>query len=549
MNFWLIYLVFFLPVAIKEVIFWTFLWQNKEYRGDKMLDYLSLPESKKVIFNIWTLLRLAGIVFFSISLIFNLEITAIIYLILGVWICEFLVFISKFFLKKKLLFPKFTSKATALFTLSVLSIFLIPFLFYNPEVVDEWFLFLISFISLSIPFLVGYWALILFPFDYYTKNKLFQSAKKYRDSLGNLEVIAISGAYGKTTTKEILAYFLENTTKKNSQSNYLTAKTIKNQNSNISCARQTLKLDPKSDFFLCELGAYSRGDGSEICQFIHPNSSIITGLNYQHFSLFGSEENIILTESESINFLKPGSLLILNWSSPMCRKINLRPDLKVIKCGIEAENNLEDDFDYFAKNIVFDGKATAFKLVNHGETYDLETNLLTKGSVQNILHSIAYCWESGIEIPNLKKLLKNIPTIPGRAEVIKKDWGQIIYNQYNNSDGVRNLVELISQTKTNKIILFDDIMELGKKSFDEHNEIAKEIASANPAKIVLLGRNYSNIVNNSLVEMKFKPENILFWNEKNTNLIKKQLRANISKSKLETTVLLMGYQSKNFLDL
>jgi UDP-N-acetylmuramoyl-tripeptide--D-alanyl-D-alanine ligase len=60
----------------------------------------------------------------------------------------------------------------------------------------------LSFVLLPVYFVVA--DICLFPLDVFLKKRIISKAKKKISSFPHLKVIAITGSYGKTTTKEIL---------------------------------------------------------------------------------------------------------------------------------------------------------------------------------------------------------------------------------------------------------------------------------------------------------------------------------------------------------
>lgn len=531
-----------------------FLWQNKEYRGDKMWDYFSLEESKNIVFDKWTKLRIGYLSLFlfftalsnfywndSFSSVFGV----ITLFFLSGSLVEVIEFIIKIVTKKNILKPGLSAKMLLHSFLTIFSISLIYGTFLTSNFGLN--LFLSILLVITLPIIIGYWLLVMFPFDYYFKNRLFLRAKRHRQSLTKTQVIAVSGAYGKTSTKEILNQILD--------LKYSVTKTLKNQNSNVSCARKTLKLDSQTDIFICELGSYKTGDGNEIANFILPNCSIITGLNLQHFSLFGSPENIILAESESLKFLPKKSPVAINWTSPMCREIPIPEGLKLIKYGIVKNAAEQKEFDIYAKNIKLNSNlTTSFDLVYDDKNTTLTTNLLSRGNIENLVGAISLALHYKIPMSKIKpKLLELLPA-HGALEISKKDSYYQIDDSYNaNFDGVKNAIELLSEMKKNKdlkisktIVFIDDILELGQKSVEIHHKVGKIIADKKIDVVVLLGRNFASKIYETLSQEGFDINKVWFWDNKNTKEIKQNLD-NYLQENSNSIVLFEGYQSRKFL--
>lgn len=553
-NLWSLFFVPFVLISLKQFLLWFYLWQKKEYRGDKMWDYFSLEESKNIVFDKWTNIR---IIYLSIFLLFS--VVAIFYwdsrllqlfaimtlLLLFLTIIESLEFVFKLFLKKTILKPSISAKMALHSFLNILTIGFLYGTFLTNNFALNVMLSVI--LILLIPIIIGYWLLVLLPIDYYFKSQLFLKTKKYRQGLNGLKVIAVSGAYGKTTTKDILEQLLS--TKFNVE------KTLKNQNSNVSCARKTLNLKSETDIFICELGSYKTGDGNEISDFILPNCSIITGLNFQHYSLFGSEKNIILAESESLKFLPKNSPVAINWSSSMCRKIELPKNVKLIKYGIIQNNSEAKDFDIYAKNIkLTKDLTTEFELVYKDKTEKLSTNLLSMGNIENLVGGIALALHYKISMKAIKAKLTELIPPHGALETSKQKNYYKIDDSYNaNFDGVKNAIELLTKIKENKslkvsksVLFIDDILELGQKSIPTHKELGDIIVKNKIDLVILLGRNFAGQIYHTLSEESFDMDNIWFWDSKNTMFIKSDLQ-NYLETNPNSVVLFEGYQSRKFL--
>ena len=345
----------------------------------------------------------------------------------------------------------------------------------------------------------------------------------------------------------------------------------------MSCARKTLTLKPETDYFLCELGAYKIGDGSEICQFVRPNMALISGLNLQHFALFKSKENILKAETEAIRFLSKGSFVFINYNSKMNRELIARQDefypeklknLKVIRYGVITEDlkEIEKDFEIAIKPLKIEEKETKFELIlnsshlldkiseNKSEKFELKTNLLGQGNLENLAGAIAVSLANGMQIAEIQKVIQNLPEFEITLKIKDKSWGKLLNDTYNaNFDGIKNGIKLLtdltkiknqenSKDKEYQSVLFlDDIPELGKKSKETHLQLADFILQKKVDKVVLLGRSFKGLIQNKLLEKGFLAENILIWNEAN----QVQIADKINKIP-KRIVLLAGWQGRKF---
>ncbi len=527
-------------VLIKKLIYFLYIWQWKEYRLDKFLDLVSSPKFPRVFLDWFTTFRILALFALILDYVFSRLYSPFVYLfIILTSLIEIAIF-TRQIIQKRALLPKFSFKILGLsVTAIVANLVLYSFLdkiFSCPNCS-----FLISTIPISLlmlsliqPLIIGFSILLLWPLDTFLKYRITLKAKHHRLTLLNLKVVGISGSYGKSSTKEILASLLA--TKFNVE------KTFKNHNSTLAVARKILSLDSKTDIFISEIGAYKQGDGIDQCKFSFPNTSIITGLNNQHYSLFGGKEQIISAESESLQFLKPENLAIINWDSPWCQEIVVPKDVKLIKYGFS------EDADIRAEIISSDLEGTEFNVFWEGQMYNFRTNLIGKGSIQNILASMACCTAYGFKLENLSKSLLNLPSSEGTLNVEVTEYGYKINDSYNaNLDGVLNAIELLKNFDGKKIIFLDDIAELGIQSVNTHQLVAKSLGEANIDFIVLVGPNYSKMVQNELLKLGLEKEKIIVSALPNKEIKRKlELFKNL-KGKKNLVILYQGYGSRKFI--
>jgi UDP-N-acetylmuramoyl-tripeptide--D-alanyl-D-alanine ligase len=524
-------------VVIKRLFGYLYIWQKKEYRLDKLMDYINTPESKGFLWD-----RFTKIYFYLLCAILALSISKVLGLVeylnlsLAIWIlliiCNIIFWLDSIisilkFVKGRLIKPKFSSKMLVILGFSLVCVSFLTY-FINTLTIDQAIITQLI-ILFALPAIVIICTIFIGPIDLYKKRKIVLKAKVKRTNLKDLKVIAISGSYGKSTTKDILFELLQN--------KYKVVKSIKNHNTDLSLARQLLALSDDNEIFIAEIGAYKKGDGDGKCVFLKPTTSIITGLNNQHLILFGSESNIIEAESESLAFLPPNSKAYINMDSVMSSKIQLPKEIDIVTYGLESKNMAQ------AVNIKTKDLDTHFTYVYNKNTTKLKTNLLSNGNVENLAGAITVALDFGIKMDDIAKTILDLDSTPGTLEVMVKPWGHLINDSYNaNINGVLNAIGLLKNLPGKKILVLDDILELGEQSESTHQILGTTISQLNFDLIILMGRNYANIITDTLIENQYKGKYIVYdLNPAESEKAYQDLTID------KTTALLEGYRSRVFL--
>lgn len=131
-------------------------------------------------------------------------------------------------------------------------------------------------------------------------------AKKKIQQCKNLKVVGVTGSYGKTSTKELIAQVLKK--------RYKVCATQGSVNTLIGVARQILvELDNTVEIYVVEMGAYHRGEIRRLCELVHPAVGVLTGINEQHLGLFGGLDQTLRAKMELIDSLPSSeSLAVIN---------------------------------------------------------------------------------------------------------------------------------------------------------------------------------------------------------------------------------------------
>lgn len=346
--------------------------------------------------------------------------------------------------KKKLVF---TSRIKRLIVLII--ILFIPFFIFRNKV-----LFVLVTIFSPIIIFIGFY--ISLPIENYIRHRFTLEAKKILDENKNLYKIAITGSYGKTSVK----YYLD----KLLRTKYSVCKTPESFNTAMG-ATLTIKNDLRSydEIFICEMGARRVGDIKEICEFVNPNSGIITDVGPMHLDTFKTIDNVLKCKTELIDYVD--KILLVNGDNELLKS--------KCKTALRYGKNLDNDYRY--ANIKIENAETSFDFIDKNETTHFTTKLLGEYNIKNLTAAIAFAKILGIENDKLIDIVKTIEAVDHRLKLIKLDKeSYIIDDAYNsNPSGARNAVDVLSGFNDyKKIIITPGMVELGDKQFIENESFA-----------------------------------------------------------------------------
>jgi len=315
---------------------------------------------------------------------------------------------------------------------------------------------ILAFSITALPFFIGAALLFLMPFDQFLKWKRVSRAKEILQKSG-VRVIGITGSYGKTTTKEILAAILSK--------HFSVIKTPDNINTDVGIADFIISRSgelTKGKIFIVEMGAHKRGEIRDICEMVQPEYSILTGINEAHLERFGSLENIISAKFELP--MHTEKLTILNGDDENVKKNYARFVRVKNVCVTEAD----------AQDAVAKENFQGWQFVWQGTHFEIA--LLAKHNITLVLLCATLARELGLSFEMIREAAKDICPVPHRLEPIYNAVTDImvIDDSYNgNVAGIRSGIELLQRAKGRKVVLTPGLVELGKESARIHRQIGE----------------------------------------------------------------------------
>ena len=277
-----------------------------------------------------------------------------------------------------------------------------------------------------------------------------KEAKKKLKEMSKLQVIAITGSYGKTSIKNFVAQILAK-----KYNVYATPRSVNTLGGIMGDVNNSLPLD--TEIYVCEAGARERGDIYEITTFVEPQSVVVGKVGEAHIEYFKSLENIIATKLEIMQSPRLERAFIHN-------SVTDEPHDKVTFFGSEIENI----------NATLEGTTFDVKLEN--ETLSLETKVLGSFQTMNIAVAVRVAKEFGLSDAEILSAVAKLKPVEHRLELIKAGGKIILDDGYNgNIDGMLEGIRLCSLHEGRKVIvtpgLVESSEELNLKLINAINEV------------------------------------------------------------------------------
>lgn len=292
----------------------------------------------------------------------------------------------------------------------------------------------------------------------------------------HLTVIGITGSYGKTSTKDFLYEILD--------SEKQTLKTPESYNTVFGISKVVgMELHKKLDYFICEMGAYVRGEINELTHMVPPKYALLTAVGTQHLERFGSLTNTTKAKFEIIDAVSPENALV-NLDNKFIREhLNLPKYRKVKTYSLE---NPDADFFVSEKQIGKDG--ATFSLAYLGKTYSFKTKLFSTSNLMNLTGAIGMAFLLGLDHKKIQEAVENIIPSSHRLELVKIREATLIDNAFSsNEEGFIRIIADLKSLPGKKALITPGIIELGKDTVLVHEKIgtlAREVFDT----VVLVGQ-------------------------------------------------------------
>lgn len=325
-------------------------------------------------------------------------------------------------------------------------------------------------VAILTPLLVDLALAVDRPVENALARRFVRQARSKLDTIAPL-VVAITGSYGKTTTKEYARHLISRT------KNVVASPASYNNTAGLTRTVNDF-LTPGTDVLIAEVGTYGLGEIEEICEWLRPSISAITAIGPVHLERMGSIDTIVSAKSE---IFARSSTAVINVSCPELASVadEQQQRQRVVRVG-EGEDA--------AITWATTGGTVVFRYEGD-EVGDIEVGSAHPG---NVAVAIAIAREVGVPAAHLRGQLASLPTPQHRQEIAVGERGSVVIDDTYNSNpagasAALSTLQRSARPASRSVVVTPGMVELGKRQYDENTRFAREAAET-ASDLLIVGR-------------------------------------------------------------
>jgi len=335
-----------------------------------------------------------------------------------------------------------------------------------------------------------------------TGEALMMLARDERSRM-DARVVAVTGANGKTSTKDMTAAVLAAT--------FRTHASRESFNNEVGLPVTLLGAAPDTEVVVAEMGARHVGDVAILCGIARPQVVIVTNVGVAHLEVFGSWERIVEASAEPVDALGPDGIALLNADDPVVAGYAERCAGRVVTFGLSSTADVR------AGDVTLgtDGRAS-FTLLSAGERVPVTLAVPGEHMVSNALAAAAAGVTLGVPLALCAGALAEAAVSAWRMETFTTDDGVRVVNDAYNANPESMAAALRAARwmagEGHLIAVLGTMAELGPIAAREHERIGELAARIRVDRLIAVGESAGPIAAAGLRE-GVEPENVACYDD------------------------------------
>ncbi|OYD06617.1 UDP-N-acetylmuramoyl-tripeptide--D-alanyl-D-alanine ligase [Paludifilum halophilum] len=308
-----------------------------------------------------------------------------------------------------------------------------------------------------------------------TLKALQKLAADYRRETG-VQVVAVTGSNGKTTTKDLIGAVLGE--------RFRVHRTRGNLNNHIGVPLTLLSMPQNAEVAVLEMGMNHAGEIARLSRIGLPDLAVVTNIGEAHLEFLGSREAIADAKLEVLEGLSRSGVLLIDGDELLLRNRLSGENRRVVGVGWEEGN--ED----VIQDIELKGtEGIAFTSSMSGIRFQLP--LIGRHNALNALlaANVGRCF--GLTEAEIQRGLGRVEQSGMRLETLTAGNGMMVINDaYNASPtAMRATIDLLMslQEGAEKWVLLGDMLEMGPEEAAYHREVGRYAAEQEVCRVYTMG--------------------------------------------------------------
>ena len=298
-------------------------------------------------------------------------------------------------------------------------------------------------------------------------------------------VVAITGSYGKTSTKNHVLHLVGGSR--------TVVATPASFNNRAGLARSVNEhLADGTEVFVAEMGTYGPGEIADLCRWCPPTVSVITAIGPVHLERFGSEDRIVAAKSEIIGTARDIVLQVDDLRLAALAGRLTAAGRHVVRCSTS-----DPAADVCVAVAAADappapGEGALRATVSIGGTVVVDRLVVPTGvQPANLACAIGVARSVGVEVAAIAARLADLPSVAHRLQAMPAPSGATILDDtYNaNPAGAEAALAALAALggSGRRVVVTPGMVELGPRQFEENRRFGAACA-ATADDLVVVGR-------------------------------------------------------------
>ncbi len=307
-------------------------------------------------------------------------------------------------------------------------------------------------------------------------------ARAVIDRLGSLDVVAVTGSSGKTSTKDLIAQVVA--------ARGPVVAPAGSFNTEVGLPLTVLQADESTRTLVLEMGARGIGHIAYLCQIAPPDVGVLINVGSAHLGEFGSREVIAASKAEVLAGLSDTGTAVLLADDPLVAGLAATTAAAVITFGESPAADLR------IVDLRLDALARAsFVLSRAGEQAPVALRVHGEHQALNAAAAAAVGLALGMSLPAVAEALSRATTRSAlRMDVQVSPEGWVVVNDAYNANpesmraALKSLAAIGRSSAGRTWAVLGEMLELGDDSAVEHDAVGRLAVRLNVHRVLAVGQ-------------------------------------------------------------